>query len=206
METLSELLPKIFNCKVQKDDFATKISSVIGSDADKLDKAKKRVQRYLQNQEGYFELGINTRDGEKKVFLIGEAKSWPKEKVKAFSDKKSMVDGIVNLKNFIKAIDNYSEGIEDSDVKRPKPKNDTAKKMYKTAEKNQPKKDAIIEEAVQLIRDTGKDFKTEKNNCKKWLWDHPKIQKIDSGNARGWLDKAIDEGTINRKLKELPME
>jgi len=87
----------------------------------------------------------------------------------------------------------------------PKP-NKTAKDMLETEQRNRPKKEAVISEAVRLIQKTDKDYTTPSNNCQKWLWDHPKIQKIDSGNARGWLDNAIKDGTINRKLKELPME
>ncbi|MCC5908006.1 MAG: hypothetical protein JJU13_17460 [Balneolaceae bacterium] len=101
------------------------------------------------------------------------------------------------------------QGSVDIDIKktnRPKPKNDTAQKMYEVEKKNQPKKEAIINKAVEIIRSTGREFKTKSNNCQKWLWDDARINKIDSGNARGWLDNAIKDGTINRKLKELPME
>jgi|GEM_PF-5519922 len=116
-----------------------------------------------------------------------------------------------NLISIEAEIESLKAHLEFNDIEikkgnRPKPKNELAQKMFKTAEKNRPKKEAIINKAVEIIKDTGKEYRTPKNNCRKWLWDDARIKKIDKGNARTWLDNAVKDGTINKKLKRLPME
>ena len=179
---------------------------------DELDRIKDSIYSYVNDLQGglysqypkQFYLHHLESDLEKAGIPVTNGITKPLHRV--FNEACKFYLKAVHINAIKNAIDYLEEQTEVKPKERPVPQNEMAQKMYKTKESNRPKKEAIIKKAVELINETDKEYRTPKNNCQRWLYNHPKIKVIDKGNARGWLDNAIKDGTINRKLKELPME
>ena len=65
--------------------------------------------------------------------------------------------------------------------------------------KNSPIKTEVIKTAKSIVSESNKPrdyYINENNNARTHLWKHAKIQKINKGNSRGWIDQAIKDGFI----------